>query len=101
MAQDHAALIHGDIEFLASTESVLAFRRFDAHGAVLAAFQTCRVKRRASRCPAFRCAKRSAVTGCLRALLLTLPCSFLVTALRFLHSQHLDFADRVYISPPQ
>jgi len=31
-------LIHGDIEFVASTESVLAFRRFDAHGAVLAAF---------------------------------------------------------------
>jgi alpha-glucosidase len=31
-------LIHGDIEFLASTESVLAFRRFDAYGAVLAAF---------------------------------------------------------------
>jgi alpha-glucosidase len=31
-------LIHGDIEFLAATESVLAFRRFDAHSALLAAF---------------------------------------------------------------
>jgi alpha-glucosidase len=31
-------LISGDIEFLASTDSVLAFRRFDEHGALLAAF---------------------------------------------------------------
>lgn len=31
-------LICGDIEFLAATDSVLAFRRFDAHGAMLAAF---------------------------------------------------------------
>ena len=31
-------LIHGDIEFLAATESVLAFRRFDAHSSLLAAF---------------------------------------------------------------
>jgi len=31
-------LISGDIEFLAATDSVLAFRRFDEHGAVLAAF---------------------------------------------------------------
>ena len=31
-------LIGGDIEFLASTDSVLAFRRFDEHGALLAAF---------------------------------------------------------------
>jgi alpha-glucosidase len=31
-------LISGDIEFLASTEAVLAFRRFDDSGAVLAAF---------------------------------------------------------------
>ena len=31
-------LISGDIEFLAATDSVLAFRRFDAHGVLLAAF---------------------------------------------------------------
>ena len=31
-------LITGDIEFLAATNSVLAFRRFDNHGALLAAF---------------------------------------------------------------
>jgi alpha-glucosidase len=31
-------LISGDIEFLAATDSVLAFRRFDAQGALLAAF---------------------------------------------------------------
>jgi alpha-glucosidase len=31
-------LINGDIEFLAATESVLAFRRFDARGSMLAAF---------------------------------------------------------------
>jgi alpha-glucosidase len=31
-------LINGDIEFLAATESVLAFRRFDAHESLLAAF---------------------------------------------------------------
>jgi alpha-glucosidase len=31
-------LISGDIEFLASTDSVLAFRRFDEHAALLAAF---------------------------------------------------------------
>ena len=31
-------LITGDIEFLASTESVLAFRRFDASGSILVAF---------------------------------------------------------------
>jgi alpha-glucosidase len=31
-------LISGDIEFLAATESVLAFRRFDATGSLLAAF---------------------------------------------------------------
>jgi len=31
-------LISGDIEFLAATDSVLAFRRFDAHDALLAAF---------------------------------------------------------------
>ena len=31
-------LITGDIEFLAATDSVLAFRRFDAQGALLAAF---------------------------------------------------------------
>jgi alpha-glucosidase len=31
-------LISGDIEFLAATDSVLAFRRFDEHGALLAAF---------------------------------------------------------------
>jgi hypothetical protein len=31
-------LISGDIEFLAATDSVLAFRRFDTQGALLAAF---------------------------------------------------------------
>jgi alpha-glucosidase len=31
-------LISGDIEFLAATDSVLAFRRFDAHRALIAAF---------------------------------------------------------------
>jgi alpha-glucosidase len=31
-------LINGDIEFLAATESVLAFRRFNSHGSMLAAF---------------------------------------------------------------
>jgi alpha-glucosidase len=31
-------LINGDIEFLAATESVLAFRRFDSKGSMLAAF---------------------------------------------------------------
>jgi alpha-glucosidase len=31
-------LIHGDIEFLAATESVLAFRRSDSQGSLLAAF---------------------------------------------------------------
>jgi alpha-glucosidase len=31
-------LISGDIEFLAATDAVLAFRRFDAQGAILAAF---------------------------------------------------------------
>jgi alpha-glucosidase len=34
----HPLLIDGDIEFLAATESVLVFRRFDAEGAILAAF---------------------------------------------------------------
>ena len=34
----------GDIEFLAATDSVLAFRRFDAHGAMLAAFNLCRTR---------------------------------------------------------
>jgi len=34
----HPLLIDGDIEFLAATDSVLAFRRFDARGAILAAF---------------------------------------------------------------
>ena len=36
--REQELLICGDIEFLASTDSVLAFRRFDAHGALLAAF---------------------------------------------------------------
>ncbi len=31
-------LINGDIEFLAATDSVLAFRRFDSNGSMLAAF---------------------------------------------------------------
>jgi alpha-glucosidase len=34
----HPLLIDGDIEFLAATDSVLAFRRFDASDAILAAF---------------------------------------------------------------
>lgn len=34
----HRLLIHGDIEFLAATESVLAFRRFDDQEAMLVAF---------------------------------------------------------------
>ncbi len=34
----HPVLVTGDIEFLAATESVLAFRRFDARTNVLAAF---------------------------------------------------------------
>jgi alpha-glucosidase len=34
----HPLLVKGDIEFLASTESVLAFRRFDAQESLLAAF---------------------------------------------------------------
>src|SRR5688500_1424908 len=34
----HPLLVTGDIEFLASTDSVLAFRRFDAQEALLAAF---------------------------------------------------------------
>jgi alpha-glucosidase len=36
--RSHPLLVTGDIEFLASTESVLAFRRFDAQGSLLAAF---------------------------------------------------------------
>jgi alpha-glucosidase len=36
--KQHPLLISGDIEFLAATNSVLAFRRFDDHGALLAAF---------------------------------------------------------------
>jgi alpha-glucosidase len=36
--KQHPLLITGDIEFLAATNSVLAFRRFDNHGALLAAF---------------------------------------------------------------
>jgi alpha-glucosidase len=36
--RDQELLIDGDIEFLAATESVLAFRRFDDTGALLAAF---------------------------------------------------------------
>ena len=38
LARQQELLISGDIEFLAATDSVLAFRRFDAHGALLAAF---------------------------------------------------------------
>ncbi len=34
----HSVLVTGDIEFLADTASVLAFRRFDGHDDVLAAF---------------------------------------------------------------
>jgi alpha-glucosidase len=34
----HRLLIHGDIEFLAATDSVLAFRRFDDKDAMLVAF---------------------------------------------------------------
>src|SRR5262245_24506323 len=36
--REQELLISGDIEFLASTDSVLAFRRFDERGALLAAF---------------------------------------------------------------
>jgi len=36
--REHPLLITGDIEFVLATESVLAFRRFDADGALLAAF---------------------------------------------------------------
>ncbi len=36
--RSQALLIHGDIEFLAATQSVLAFRRFDAHSALVVAF---------------------------------------------------------------
>jgi len=36
--KQHPLLITGDIEFLAATNSVLAFRRFDTHTALLAAF---------------------------------------------------------------
>jgi alpha-glucosidase len=36
--KQHPLLISGDIEFLAATDSVLAFRRFDSQGALLAAF---------------------------------------------------------------
>jgi alpha-glucosidase len=34
----HPLLVTGDIEFLAATDSVLAFRRFDEHESILAAF---------------------------------------------------------------
>jgi alpha-glucosidase len=34
----HPLLIDGDMEFVAATDSVLAFRRFDDHGALLAVF---------------------------------------------------------------
>jgi alpha-glucosidase len=36
--KQHQLLISGDIEFLASTDAVLAFRRFDGADAILAAF---------------------------------------------------------------
>jgi alpha-glucosidase len=36
--REQQLLLTGDIEFLAATESVLAFRRFDSQGAMLAAF---------------------------------------------------------------
>ena len=71
--KQHPLLISGDIEFLAATDSVLAFRRFDASGALLAAFNLSGEagQRAAARCQGGR--MRSADTVFPRAALLTLP----------------------------
>ena len=54
VAQQQPLLISGDIEFLAATESVLAFRRFDCAGLVARRLQSLGRRRAVFRCPGQR-----------------------------------------------
>jgi hypothetical protein len=82
-------LISGDIEFLAATDSVLAFRRFDAQGALLAAFNLSPDAAQLA-LPKLNVARAITATGFPRAVMRAVTWSCRVTVWLFFNLQRVD-----------